>query len=298
MSSGNLAADRRFTYAQGLRQEGDPAAAAEVIAQALELTPGWPEGHFALGEALADAGRRDDAIDAYRTYLALDAADSMGAGARLHLLGAAERPRTLSGAYVRRLFDEYADRFDQALVGRLQYRAPQILRAALGERTFNRALDLGCGTGLVGEAIRDICTWLGGVDLSPAMTQAAARKAIYDHLETADMLAALKTIDACDLMVAGDVLVYCGDLAPIFTAVREKVLATGLFAFTLQRNDTEDFVLGPEHRFSHSLAYVVRVAADCGFIVQKIQNAVCRQEKGVDVPGLLAVLSPKPKSTL
>jgi len=294
MSSGNLAADRRFTYAQGLRQEGDHAAAADVIAQALELVPGWAEGHFALAEALADAGRREDAIDAYRTYLALDAADSMGAGVRLHLLGATTRPQTLSGAYVRRLFDEYAARFDEALVQKLKYRAPQLLRAALGERHFTRALDLGCGTGLVGEAIRDLVTWLGGVDLSPAMTQAAARKAIYDHLETADMLAALKAIAPCDLMIAGDVLVYSGDLAPVFAAVRAKLSSGGVFAFTLQRSEDADFVLGAEHRFSHASAYVARVANDAGFAIEKIEDAVCRQEKGVDVPGLLAVLSPKP----
>jgi len=293
MSSGNLDADRRFTYAQGLRQDGDHAAAADVFAQALELTPGWAEGHFALAEALADAGRREDAIDAYRTYLALDAADSMGAGARLHLLGAAGRPQILSGAYVRRLFDEYAARFDQALVGRLQYRAPQILRAALGERTFDRAFDLGCGTGLVGEAIRDICTWLGGVDLSPAMTQAAARKAIYDHLETADMLAALERIEPCDLMIAGDVLVYCGDLVPVFTAVRAKLHPSGVFALTLQHSEGDDYVLGAEHRFSHTSEYVTRTALACGFTVDKVETAVCRQEKGVDVPGLLVVLSPK-----
>ncbi len=298
MSSGNLDADRRFAYAQGLRQDGDHAAAADVFAQALELAPGWAEGHFALAEAQADAGQRDNAVDSYRTYLALDAADSMGAGVRLHLLGAATRPHTLSGAYVRRLFDEYAARFDQALVHKLNYRAPQLLRAALGERHFQRAFDLGCGTGLTGEAIRELCTWLGGVDLSPAMTQAAARKAIYDSLEPADMLAALKSVEPCDLMIAGDVLVYCGDLAPIFTAVRAKVTADGVFAFTLQRSEGEDYVLGTEHRFSHARDYVMRVAQETGFALQKIEDVVCRQEKGLDVPGLLVVLNPKPTSAL
>ena len=294
MSSGNLDADRRFAYAQGLRKNGDYAAAAEVFAQALELAPGWPEGHFALAETQAEAGLREDAIDSYRTYLALDAADSMGAGVRLHLLGATTRPQTLSGAYVRRLFDEYAARFDQALVQKLNYRAPQLLRGALGERHFQRAFDLGCGTGLVGEAIRDLCTWLGGVDLSPAMTQAAARKAIYDHLETADMLAGLKTIEPCDLIIAGDVLVYCGDLVPVFKAVRAKLTPDGVFAFTLQRSDGEDYVLGAEHRFSHARDYVARIAQETNFVIRKIEDAVCRQEKGVDVPGFLVVLSPTP----
>ncbi len=37
MSSGNLNADRRFAYAQSLREEGDLVAAADMLAQALEL---------------------------------------------------------------------------------------------------------------------------------------------------------------------------------------------------------------------------------------------------------------------
>src|SRR3954464_4617401 len=100
MSSGNLTADRRFAYAESLRAAGDSAGAAEVIAQALELAPNWAEGHFALAEALAEAGRRDEATEAYREYLALDADDSMGAGARLALLGAQAAPSGLPPAYV------------------------------------------------------------------------------------------------------------------------------------------------------------------------------------------------------
>ena len=82
MSSGNLTADRRFAYAESLRAAGDIAGAAEVIAQALELAPNWAEGHFALAEALAECGRKTEAVDAYRAYLELDADDSMGAAAR------------------------------------------------------------------------------------------------------------------------------------------------------------------------------------------------------------------------
>ena len=108
------------------------------------------------------------------------------------------------------------------------------------------------------------------------------------------MLAALKTVEPCDLMIAGDVLVYCGDLAPIFKAVRAKLMPDGVFAFTLQRSEGEDYVLGVEHRFSHARDYVARVAQETGFAVRKIEDTVCRQEKGVDVPGLLVVLNPTP----
>lgn len=296
MSSGSLTADRRFAYAQSLRDEGDLAAAAEVMAQALEEAPLWAEGKFTLAEFLAAAGDSAGAVAAYHAYLEVEPADSMGAGARLALLGDTTAT-SLPDAYVQRLFDQYAPRFDSALVEKLHYKAPELLRAAIvaaaPDRRFARTFDLGCGTGLAGAAVRDLTTWLGGVDLSPAMIRVAERKRIYDALESGDMLRAAAALpQPCDLMLAADVLVYCGDLAPLFHVLAEKL--TGLLAFTVQRAESGTFVLGPEQRFSHSRAYVADLAAAAGFTVMTLENAVTRQEKGADVPGLVAVLSRAP----
>ena len=290
MSSGNLTADRRFTYAMMLRRDGDFDAAADVLNQTLELVPEWAEGRFTLAEVLAEGGRKYDAIAAFEHYLEADAADSMGAAAKIALL--MERaPETLSAAYITRLFDQYAPRFEKALREQLKYKAPEILRAAVDaarpEGTFARVFDLGCGTGLAGAAFKDRAGWLGGADLSAAMVKGAERKGIYDQLVVGDMLAMLNETRACDLILAADVLTYLGDLAPVFAAVRGKL--DGLFAFTLQRCK-EGFVLGPEQRFSHSRAYIERAAADAGFKVVTLEEASSRQEKGEDVPGLVAVL--------
>jgi predicted TPR repeat methyltransferase len=294
MSSGNLTADRRFAYAQLLRRDGDAEAAAEVLSQTLELTPDWPEGRFALAETLAEAGRKYDAIAAYEAYLERDPADSMGAAVKLALLTEVAPP-VLPEAYLRRLFDEYAPRFEKALREKLRYRAPELLRAALDEvrpaGTFGRIFDLGCGTGLAGAVLRERTDWLGGVDLSAAMIKGARDKGIYDTLTVGDMVAALNALtDACELIVAADVLTYVGDLTAVFGAVKQRLTAGGLFAFTVQRHDGEGFVLGAEHRFSHSQRYIEALAAQYGFEVPLLRPAVSRQEKGVDVPGLLAVL--------
>lgn len=292
MSSGNLTADRRYEYAVMLRREGDFAAAADMIAQTLELAPAWPEGHFALGETLAEAGDADQAVAAYRAYLKLDPADSMGAAVKLALLGA-DTAAALPEAYVRRLFDEYAPRFDTALVDKLKYRGPEILRTAVDrvqpDGIFARVFDLGCGTGLAGIAFRDRARWLGGVDLSPGMVKEAARKNIYDALSAGDMVAALKDLDApCELILAADVLTYFGDLTDVFDTVRAKL--DGLFAFTVQRRDGDGFTLGAEHRFNHSEAYIAALAERTGFSIVLMEPAVTRQEKGVDVPGLVVVV--------
>ena len=294
MSSGNLNADRRYAYAQALRAEGDMTAAADMIAQALELAPAWAEGHFALAEALAESHQPEAAAKAYRAYLMIDPQDSMGAGARLALLGAAPTPTQLPPAYVARLFDEYAPRFDVALTERLGYRAPQLLKGAiLRTRTgrFTRAFDLGCGTGLAGVAFRDVTDWLGGVDLSSAMIKKAQAKNVYDMLTTGDMGVALGALDQpCDLILAADVLVYIGDLTAVFAAVHDVLAPGGLFAFTVQRSDTAPYSLGTEQRYSHSRAYIETVARDTGFMISLLEDVSPRQEAGKDVPGLLAVL--------
>ncbi len=292
MSSGNLTADRRFDYARSLAAAGDHHAAADVMAQALELAPEWAEARFAYAEELAAAGARDDAKRAYQAYLARDPVDSMGAGVRLALLDAAT-PDALPEAYMRRLFDEYAPRFDTALVERLRYQAPEKLAAAIAavapQRHFAHALDLGCGTGLAGAALRDRVERLEGVDLSPAMVAAAQRKAIYDHLAVSEMVTFVGTAaQPFDLVIAADVLVYVGDLAPLFAAVARKITAGGLFAFTAQRHDDAGFVLGEEHRYRHSADYLRAIAAP--FEIVTLTPDVFRQEKGIDVPGLLAIL--------
>ncbi len=294
MSSRNLTADRRFAYALMLRRDGDAEAAADVLTQTLELVPDWPEGRFALAETLAEAGRKYDAIPVYEAYLALDPADSMGAAVKLALLTEVA-PAAMPEAYLRRLFDEYAPRFEKALREKLLYRAPELLRAALDEvqpeGTFARVFDLGCGTGLAGVVLRERAAWLGGVDLSAAMVKGARDKNIYDVLTVGDMVAALNTMDEqCDLIVAADVLTYVGNLAAVFTAVRQRLTPGGLFAFTVQRHDGDGFVLGAEHRFSHGRNYIEALSAQHSFDVSVLRPAVSRQEKGVDVPGLLAVL--------
>jgi predicted TPR repeat methyltransferase len=294
MSSGNLTADRRFAYAQDLRKDGQFTAAADLIAQALELVPDWAEGWFTLGEARAQAAESDGAVAAFRRYLALDPADSMGAAMNLSLLGAATTPKGMTPAFIRRLFDNYAERFEDSLVKALHYSAPQALRAALEAhapgRTFARVLDLGCGTGLAGAAFRSLAHRLDGVDLSPRMVAEANAKGVYDSTAVADIVAHLGGFKgAFDLITAADVLVYFGDLDDVFAAVRAALTPDGLFVFTVQRHEGAAFSLGEERRFSHSRGYIGELAAKSALSLVALTDGVFRRDKGVDVPGLLVV---------
>jgi predicted TPR repeat methyltransferase len=286
-TSGNPTADKRFEFARQFAECGDHAAAADLIAQALELAPDWPEGQFSLGEALMLARQRDAAVAAFKDYLALDPADSMGAGAKLALLGVMNA-HELSPAYVQRLFDQYAPRFDKALIEGLKYSAPTKIRAALNGR-FNTCLDLGCGTGLMGAAVRDMVERLEGVDLSTGMLAEAKSKAMYDELRQQPLLDALSARpSAYDLILAADVLVYVGDLAAVMTAAARALAPGGVLAFTLQAGPG-DFSLGADQRFSHSEAYIKQVVALAGLVLMRLDRDSFRRERNIDVPGLLVI---------
>src|SRR5262249_54395685 len=145
--------------------------------------------------------------------------------------------------YVRSLFDQYAPNFDQALVEGLGYRGPVLVREALraaatarrGSFYFKHALDLGCGTGLVAEALRENCRTIVGVDLSPAMAAAARRKGVYQEVVVADLtdFVAVQPYGSCDLIVAGDALVYLANLGPVCHAAARALAPDGLFSFTV-----------------------------------------------------------------
>ena len=296
MTSVDAFAERRFDFAQMMRARGDSAAAIDLYREALEIAPDWAEAHFALADALDDTGDTEAARNHYVEYLRLADIDIMGAEIRLALLGAAPMPERLPDAYVKTLFDQYAGRFDDSLLNKLGYSAPLQLQG-LVERLrpvdwqAARALDLGCGTGLAGEAFRLHCAHLSGIDLSPKMLKQAARKNVYDDLRECDALSAL-TADAgpFELIVAADVLGYVGALEDLFAAVARTLAAKGLFVFSVEMSPAEDVILREQHRYAHSAAYIRRLAAANGLEVRILEQTSCRREKGIAVPHLVCAL--------
>src|SRR3954447_19560501 len=115
MSSGDLMADRRFDFARDLQIKGDLVAAADLLLQATELAPRFASAWFTLGDIRDKLGERDEAIAAFRRARDADAEDRHGAGLRLMQLGAAKLA-DMPPAYVRSLFDQYAPKFEKALV--------------------------------------------------------------------------------------------------------------------------------------------------------------------------------------
>jgi predicted TPR repeat methyltransferase len=292
-SSGDLLADRRYAYAKAAVEAGDHAEAVEILNQVLDLAPHWAPALFMLGIAEDKLSHREEAIRALERAAELDVRDELGAGLQLARLGARPAPPAAAEAYVQKLFDQYAVHFERHLVGTLAYRAPALLLeavSALRQGPFSNVLDLGCGTGLCGAAFRSKSLRLTGVDLSPGMIEEARAKAVYDRLEVASIEAFLAAEPAggADLLLAADVLVYIGDLAPVFSAAARILCADGLFALTVQSGDT-GYQLGPDLRFAHAPAYIEKEAANSGLRIIKMESAVTRQDAGHDVQGLIVI---------
>jgi predicted TPR repeat methyltransferase len=301
VSSGNLLADRRYKAAIELASRGDFPAAADVLSQTVELTPNFATAWFALGAIRDRLGDRAGAVAAFERTRDADPEDYHGSRLQLARLGAGDLAPAMTETYVRRLFDQYAGRYDTALTEHLHYRGPALLRDAVeaAMRTakrpmrFGTMLDLGCGTGLAGAAFRPFVDWLVGVDLSPAMVAQAAAKGLYDRLTTADLGGFVAEESAnggqYHLVTAADVFVYINDLVPIVAATASVLAPDGVLAFTVETHAGGGVKLLPTLRFAYGADYLRAAIAAAGLSLLTLAAAPIRTENGVPVDGLVAV---------
>lgn len=292
-SSGDLIVDRRADYAEMLFAGGECAAAADLMRDALALAPAWAAGWFQLGEMREAAGDPAAASEAWTEALRLDPADRVGASLKLARVGAAHGLDAPPSAFVEALFDQYAESFDAKLVGRLGYRVPELIHAALaraGATRFAHVLDLGCGTGLMGERLRSFASFIEGYDISAGMLRKAAAKRVYDRLERVDLQRLEAGERRADLVAIADVLMYLGALDRILSTVADMTLPGGLLAFSLERHDgPEPMVLRASRRYAHSEPHLRDLLARLGFEIVSIDREPIRFDRGQPIEGLIVV---------
>ena len=293
LSSGDLLVDRRFAYAEALAAEGDHVAARDMLAEIAAMAPRWLPGWMALAAATEKTGDLPGAAAAYDEAALLDGEGRFGAALHRDRLADRRAVTTMPPAYVASLFDDYADRFDRHLLEGLAYDGPETIRRALAASgappRHGRTLDLGCGTGLMGRAIRPVTDHLAGVDLSAAMIAKARESGLYDTLTVGSLEDALAaTAGSLDLVLAADVLVYCGALEGIAAAMAAALRPGGLVAATLQEGDAP-IRLGDDMRFSHGQTYIRDTLAGSGLDVLHLERVSTRREGGRPVPGLVVV---------
>lgn len=276
-------------------------AAGKIVqaAESYEQTLKWAEDHISALSNLAYCrhclGAYDRAAELYRRLLVFRP-EHVSAQFMLAALEGEEKTAP-PPEYVQQLFDGYSQRFDRDLVEKLSYRVPalltKLLEDHLGRGKANlRVLDLGCGTGLSGLAVKSYAAHLTGVDLSSGMVAEAEKKGCYDVLAVADVVAYLHQVtQPVDLLFAADVLTYLGDLAKLFRAASTSVSPGALFSFSVERGEQEGWQLLPTGRYGHHRLYIQQLASETGWEILSCLGAAIRKERGQWIEGELYVLA-------
>ena len=271
------------------------AAYDRVVAAEPRLADMWSQ----RGNLLREMNRFDEAAASYAEARARGGDPALNdwflAG-----VGGGEAPAAAPPDYVEGLFDDYAAEFDTHLVDVLGYQGHRLLVENLPVppgRRFASALDLGCGTGLCGPLLAPRTDRLTGIDLAGGMLARARDLGVYQRLERAEAVAWLDANrETFDLIVAADVLVYIGDLDPLFVAARRALAVDGVFGFSLELAAGGDaappFSLQPSLRYAHSMRHVRELAARRGFGVLREIEAAVREDRREAVPGIYFYLGP------
>ncbi len=262
--------------------------------------PDFLDGWLDLAECQALSGDLDAAKLSVEAVIERDPQHAAARFRRAAYAG--EQPESMPTQFVERLYAGMAATFDEHLVERLGYQIPSELASALKpwldqftalHQQKPRVVDLGCGTGLFGVQIRAAAAHLVGVDLSQAMLDKARARGVYDDLVVSDLGAFLHSnTDIIDLISATDVLIYIGNLSPLFTAAAARLAVGGMFAFSIEAPDdlNEGLRLQAIGRYAHSVQYIEKQATANGFRISARDATVIRTESSLPVKGFLFLL--------
>ena len=275
---------------------GDSAAAIAMYCKALKLSS---QHHADWQHNLAILYLREQqpqqALLHFTNALAADPTNQTA----MHMVQALSNanPANANAKYVSDLFDQYAEFYNQHVTEKLEYKVPQLLRQIVSKHLQHNTkalniLDVGCGTGLCSIYFRDLAAKMVGIDLSIAMLQQAHTLKAYDALCCGNVLQAIpgSNTNFFDLVIAADVLVYCGELAEIFANCRKALTNAGLFAFSVEKLTTGSYQLQTSGRFAHEGRYITELSAQYNFVVIDCKEIILRQSQAQPVSGIIYLL--------
>jgi len=137
-------------------------------------------------------------------------------------------------------YDDWARSYDDDLAS-WSYRAPDVVAETVLTRlpAAGSVLDVGCGTGLVGRALRaqGFAGRIRGLDISPASLDLARQRGGYDSLERADLQQRLVVEDdGVDAVVCVGVMTYLPDVETVWRELARVARPGGVVVVT-QRAD-------------------------------------------------------------
>ena len=262
--------------------------------QAIALKPDYASALSNLGNILKELGRLDEAEASYRRAIQFEPDD----GRAVHMLAALTATNTARAPldYVENLFDGYAAKFDSSLVGQLGYQIPKVIAELIARNSesdnLGSVLDLGCGTGMVGIEISQMCDRIEGLDVSRNMLREAQKTGLYDHLVKQDLESYLSNeVLNFDYFVATDVFVYLGELAEVFESIQSRNKSSGKLVFSVEHKDGDGFALQQTGRYAHSKPYIASLCKTYHYKLDYFEVQNLRLEGGSYIRGGLYLLS-------
>ena len=287
-------ADAYCNMGSVFKLQGKTDRALLAYSNALMINKNHLNALYNSGSIFQHSGNYEEALLFFEKVLTLEPSHA-SAG---HLIASirGSTTKTAPKKYIMDLFDEYSANFEKHLVEKLNYHVPFDLRklhdVAGRKKIFRNALDMGCGTGLSGEAFSSVSEKLSGIDISPKMIETAKSKNIYSSLINNEIVEFLSgTNEKYDLFIATDVFIYIGFLEDVFRAVRNASSSGAYLVFSVENSEESDCVLRPTGRYAHSMAYIQRLAGTNGFKVEKFIETGIRKTRDAMIPGYLFILT-------
>jgi predicted TPR repeat methyltransferase len=273
-------------------------AALASFEAALAIDPRHAISWNNRGNTLAAMKRFEEAAESYQRALAIEPGLTEAAENRDNAFFELRRGTRCPPGYMRGLFDDFASHYDETMLEKLGYRAHLHLRT-LADRVLPRltppwrVLDLGSGTGLVGDAFKDLVGGgrLDGIDIAPRMIDAARRRGIYDDLILGDVETVLaEPGHSYELILAADTMIYIGDLSAVFAGVSKRLEQGGFYLFAVESMDQEGWEQTPKNRFRHGESYLRAQAQRAGLDFVEMMECTLRRESSEPVKGFAVAL--------
>lgn len=280
-------AEAHYNLGNALKDKSKVFDAIDHYKRALQSKPDYAKAHYNLGLVYKDIGYLQAAKEKFQKTIEIEPSHKQA----LHLLNAISEKTTNSppNGYVESLFNSYAEKFEKSLVNELKYQAPNVLAEIIIEHSegyLGSALDLGCGTGLMGLELRPYSQYLEGIDLSQSMLEEARKKKIYDKLTCVNITEYLsRETTNFDYFIFADVFIYIGNLNHIFRQIKLKNKKGGRLVFSTEHTIKNDFFLETSGRYSHSKHYIESLCKKFDYKLAYFAKSDLRSEKEKTISG-------------
>lgn len=183
------------------------------------------------------------------------------------------------------LYDQMSGKYESIVKGD-HYKVPIWLKenfSDLPKKNYLRWLDIGCGSGIVGDILKELqikTSTLDGLDLSEKMLIECQKKNIYNHLGKCDLNIGVLEVKPrmYDVVSAIGVLEFVKDFNGLLQSLRNIMETEGLFYFTFEKTEINPTI--PDHinfnnekimRSQYTSDQIIKMFSGNSFEVLKIQ---------------------------